>query len=429
MNIEEYWLELVVVLTLLAMSGTFSAAETGITALSRTRVLRLEKAGVKGAKAVHKLIAQRSKLVTTLVISNNLVNVFSSALATGVLIKAFGEAGIAYATIVISVMIVIFSEVFPKQYALRHAEGLALSLSPFLRGLVWLMRPMAFAVDRIVFVLLTIFDRRTKAIDLTSVEELRGAIDLHGREGGMVWDDRAMLDAILDLGDLFVQDIMVHRNKMVVVDIDLPPAQIVEQVLSSPFSRIPLYRDDPENIIGVVHAKNILKAVAANGVDKLDIAPLMAPPWFIPATTTLREQLKAFRERRTHFALVVDEYGALLGLVTLEDVLEEIVGDITDEHDVVIAGVQNKPDGSLIVDGQVPIRDLNRKFQWELPDDEASTIAGLVIHEAKIIPSVGQQFSFHGFTFEIQGRAGARITRLRLVPPQSAEAEPERHAE
>ncbi len=252
---------------------------------------------------------------------------------------------------------------------------------------------------------------------LSAHEELRGAIALHHQEGSVVKIDRDMLGGVLDLHNLDVSDVMVHRKNIAMIDAALPNAEIIAQALASPHTRIPLWRDEQENILGVLHAKDLLRALAGANwkADEIDILSIAAKPWFVPDTTTLQEQLNAFLKRKTHFALVVDEYGVLMGLITLEDILEEIVGDIADEHDIEVPGVRPLPDGSIIVNGSVPIRDLNRAFDWSLPDDEATTIAGLVIHEARTIPSVGQAFTFHGFRFEIQNRQRNQIMSLRIA--------------
>ena len=202
-----------------------------------------------------------------------------------------------------------------------------------------------------------------------------------------------MMGGLLDLRDLTVSDVMVHRTEMVTVNADDPPEEIVSAVLKAEFTRIPLWRDKPENIVGILHAKDLLRALknAEGDLSQIDVMAIALPPWFVPDIRPLSEQLKAFRRRKTHFALVVDEYGEVEGLVTLEDILEEIVGDISDEHDTPVPGVRPQPDGSVNVDGSVPIRDLNRAMDWNLPDAEATTIAGLVIHEARSIPDVGAE--------------------------------------
>jgi Mg2+/Co2+ transporter CorB len=253
---------------------------------------------------------------------------------------------------------------------------------------------------------------------LSAHEELRGAIDLHHKEGGVVKLDRDMLGGVLDLRELTVSDIMVHRTKMDAIDVELPTEQVVDAALKSSHTRLPLWRGEREEIVGILHAKTLLRALRETRGDlsRLDILSLSTPPWFVPDSTTLKDQLNAFLKRKAHFAIVVDEYGEVMGLVTLEDIIEEIVGDITDETDIASLAARVQPDGSLIVDGSVPIRDVNRMMEWDIPDEEATTIAGLVIHEAQTIPEPGQRFTFHGFRFEVLRRQRNRITALRVTP-------------
>jgi Mg2+/Co2+ transporter CorB len=228
-----------------------------------------------------------------------------------------------------------------------------------------------------------------------------------------------MLRSILDLDEVEVSEIMTHRKDVAMLDADQRSEQIVEQVLQSPYTRMPLFRENPDNVIGVLHTKPLFKEVRSLGADLsgLEVTRAAAKPWFIPETTTLLDQLQAFRERHEHFALVVDEYGALMGVVTLEDILEEIVGEISDEQDILVRGVRPQADGSLIVNGNVTIRDLNREFDWRLPDEEASTIAGLILRESRLIPAVGQVFEFHRFRFEILRRQRNQITSIKIAPP------------
>lgn len=227
-----------------------------------------------------------------------------------------------------------------------------------------------------------------------------------------------MLGGILDLRHLEVSDVMIHRTKMRTINGDDPPRQIVDEVLTSSYTRLPLWQDEPDNIVGILHAKDLLRALntADWQIDKIDVLALSSPPWFVPDTTSLQDQLNEFLRRNSHFALVVDEYGEVMGLITLEDILEEIVGQIADEHDIDMPGVRPQPDGTINVDGSVPIRDLNRHMDWSLPDDEATTIAGLVIHEAQTIPEPGQAFTFYGYRLEVLRRQRNRITALRITP-------------
>ena len=415
------------ILLLLLLSAFFSGSETALTAASRSRMHALEQQGNRRAAAVNSLRAHTERVIGAILIGNNLVNILASALATSVLIGLFGEEGVVYATLAMTVLVVLFGEVMPKTYAINNPERTALVIAPVMKLLVGLFSPLTLVIQHIVRGTLRLFGVQvTTALgpDWTE-EELRGAIDLHAHSAEEVREAGQMLHSILDLDDVSVEDIMVHRRNVVMIDADQPAEKIVEEVLASPYTRIPLWRNEPDNIVGVLHAKALLRAVQASRGDigKLDVVSLATSPWFIPETTSLLAQLRAFRARREHFALVVDEYGVLNGIVTLEDILEEIVGDIADEHDIPVRGVQAGPDGSYVVDGVVTIRDLNREFGWRLPDEEASTIAGLVLHEARQIPERGQVFVFHGFRFEILERQRNQITKLRVTPLGPADAE------
>jgi Mg2+/Co2+ transporter CorB len=417
---DNEWLSLLIVLISLLLSAFFSASETALTASSRARLARLEKHGNPKAGLVRRLLENRERMIGVMLVGNNIANIGASALTAGLLLAWFGDVGVLYATVVMSVVVIVFAEVMPKTAAIVAPERLAIWLARPVSWVVRVLSPLVMAIEAIVRALLRPFGIRVgenQAI-LSAHEELRGAVDLAHHEGGVEKLDRDMFGGVLDLRELEVSDVMVHRTKMITLNIGEPTEALVNAVIASPVTRIPLWRDQPENIVGVLHVKDLLRALhAVDGEpDKVDIAALMTPPWFVPDTRPVSEQLKAFRRRKTPFALVVDEYGEVEGLVTLEDILEEIVGDITDEHDVAMPGVRRQPDGSVNVDGAVSIRDLNRVMEWNLPDDEATTIAGLVIHEARSIPEPGQSFTFHGFRFRVLRRARNRITALRIQP-------------
>jgi len=414
------WFALVVVLICVLLSAFFAGSETALTASSRASMHRLEKQGNRLAALVNRLLASRERLIGALLLGNNAVNIASSALATGVLLNWFGELGVIYATVVMTILIVIFAEVLPKTAAFNSPDRLALLVARPIDWTVRLLAPVLIGVEWLVKRMLRLLGMKVGESEsiLLPHEELRGAVDLLHREGGVERLDRDMFSGLLDLRDLTVSDVMVHRTEMITVCAEDPPEQVVKTVLESEVTRVPLWRGKPENIVGILHAKDLLRAIQAADGDlaKVDVAAIARPPWFVPEIRPLSEQLKAFRRRKTPFALVVDEYGEVMGLVTLEDILEEIVGDITDEHDIAVPGVRPQPDGSVNVDGGVPIRDLNRAMEWSLPDDEATTVAGLVIHEARSIPEPGQTFTFHGFRFRVLRRDRNRITALRITP-------------
>jgi len=422
------WIAFFVVVICMLLSAFFAGSETALTASSRASMTRLEKNGNSEAKIVNRLLSSRERLIGALLLGNNAVNIGASSLATGVLLVWFGPAGIVYATIVMTALIVIFAEVLPKTAAFNAPDRVALSVARPMQWVVRILGPVLMGIEALARWMLKgvgMVVGEDQAV-LSAREELRGAVDLFHREGGVEKTDRDMFGGILDLRDLVVSDVMVHRTNMITLDADEKQEDLVNAVIASPVTRLPLWRGNPQNIIGVLHVKDLLRALhAADGdANKVDIATLLTPPWFVPDTRPVSEQLKAFRRRKTPFSLVVDEYGEVEGLVTLEDILEEIVGDITDEHDVAMPGVRKQPDGSVNVDGAVSIRDLNRVMDWNLPDEEATTIAGLVIHEARSIPEVGQSFTFHGFRFRVLRRARNRITALRIQPlPRSTAAE------
>ena len=414
------WLALVIVFVLLLLSAFFAGSETALTASSRASMARLEKHGNKRAGTVNRLLEQRERLLGALLFGNNAVNIAASALATGVLLTWFGHAGVLYATVVMTIIVVVFSEVLPKTAAFNAPDRIALAVARPMYWFVKLFGPVLMAIEALVRWLLKQIGMTVGEDQqvLSGREELRGAVDLLHSEGGVETLDRDMFGGVLDLRDLVVSDVMIHRTNMITLNADDSPQDLVNTVIASPVTRLPLWRGNTENIVGILHVKDLLRALHAVDGDasKVDIAALMAPPWFVPETRPVSEQLKAFRRRKTQLALVVDEYGEVEGLVTLEDILEEIVGDITDEHDIAMPGVRRQPDGSVNVDGAVPIRDLNRVMDWHLPDEEATTVAGLVIHEARSIPEVGQSFTFHGFRFRVLRRERNRITVLRIQP-------------
>lgn len=408
------------VIFLLILSAVFSASETALTAASRARMHALETEGDEHARRVNRLLAAPERIIGTVLLGNNLVNILASALMTGLLIGMFGEVGIVYATIAMTAVIVIFAEVLPKTYALAYPERIALLVAPFMRLVIAILHPLTSAVGVIVRQALKLTPSRIDddANILAAHREIRGAIELQTLEGSVARHDAHMLGGVLDLGELEVSDIMIHRTKMVTFNAADSPRDLIDEVLRSQYTRVPIWKDEPENIVGVLNTKDLLGALARTGwdVDKLDIMSIAATPWFVPDTTTLKDQLNQFLKKKAQMALVIDEYGEVQGLISLEDILEEIVGQITDEHDTAEVHIRPQADGTVNVDGTVPIRDLNRHMDWHLPDDEATTIAGLVVHEAQMIPEPGQVFTFHGYRMEILRRSRNKITAVRIKP-------------
>lgn len=419
----DIWVAAVVVLLCVFLSAFFSASETALTAASHAHMHALEKDGDPRATLVNRLLRQRNRMIAALLLGSTLVNIGGSAFTTSVLVYLTGESGAVYATIIMTILLLVFAEVLPKTVAINHPDRLSLRVARVISLFVSIFGPLLAGVEafvRAVLKLAGVEIGHGRTI-LSPYDELKSAVDILHEEGNVERSWRDMFGGVLDLQVLHVGDVMIHRTKMRTIDADLPPEQIVREVLASPFTRMPLWRDQPDNFIGVVHSKDLLRALDAANADasKLDIDDIVLEPWFVPESTTLEDQLQAFLKRKTHFALVVDEYGEVMGLVTLEDILEEIVGDIRDEHDLAMQGVRPQPDGSVLVDGAVPVRDVNRVMEWSLPDEEATTVAGLVIHEAAAIPEAGQVFNFHGFRFEVLRKMRNRITVLKVTPAEA----------
>ena len=422
----EIVLAVVAILFLLLLSGFFNGSETALTAASRARMHALEQEGNARAKVVNGLLRYPEKLIGSILIGNTVVDVLAASLATSLGVTLFGPAGIIYATTVVSLLIIIFSAVLPKTYAMAAADKAALALAPILRVIIWILTPLTIAIEFVVRLFLRLTPSKTDdaANILAHHEEIRGTIELGTQGGAFQRIDADMLGGVLDLRDLQVLDVMVHRTKMDTVNADEPPRQIIDHVLAGQYSRLPVWRGQPENIIGVLHSKDLLAALARAEWDpgQIDVSAILTAPWFVPDTSSLKEQLANFLSRKTQMALVVDEYGEVQGLVTLEDILEEIVGQISDEHDTHETQIRAQADGSVNVEGTMAIRDLNRAMNWELPDEEATTIAGLVMHEAQMIPEVGQVFTFYGYRFEIVRKQRNRVTgvRVRRLGPASS---------
>jgi Mg2+/Co2+ transporter CorB len=415
------------IVVLIAMSAFFNLSETGLTAASRARMHALEQDGNAKASLVNRLLASPEKMIGAVLLGNTLVDVLAAGLASALAIRLIGEVGVVYATAIVTILIVIFAAVLPKTYALAYSDRVALFVAPAMRAIIFILSPFTRTIEVVVRWILA-FTPSTKddeANILAAHEEIRGTIDLQTKEGTVARHDANMLGGVLDLTDLQVADIMIHRTKMETFSADDPPQEIIDEVLRSQYTRVPIWKEEPENIIGVLNTKDMLGALARSGwdVSKLDIMSIAATPWFVPDTTSLKDQLNEFLKRKAQMALVVDEYGEVQGLITLEDILEEIVGQISDEHDTADMHIRPQADGTVNVDGTVPIRDLNRHMDWDLPDDEATTIAGLVVHEAQMIPEPGQVFTFYGYRIEILRRSRNKIAAVRIKRLPSLDAD------
>ncbi|NDV01533.1 HlyC/CorC family transporter [Pseudoroseicyclus tamaricis] len=423
-----FWITSAAILLLLVCSGFFSGSETALTAASRGKLRALADKGSKGADQALKVTEDSERLIGSILLGNNVVNILATSLATAMLTRVMAGGGVGVATLIMTLLVLIFAEVLPKTYAITNAEKTASVVARPIAVLVFIFSPIVSIIRAIVRGVLRLFGVRPDpgAAVLAVREEIAGALHLGHSEGVVEKEDRDRILGALDLADRTVEEIMRHRSGIETIDADLPVSEILSVVLESRHTRLPLWRGEQENIVGVLHAKDLLRAmhrmlgdgqITSAEMTAFDIMDVAMEPYFIPEYTTLDDQMRQFLRRHTHFALVVDEYGALQGLITLEDILEEIVGEIADEFDE----PEDKPaavsaDGSYEVDGAMTIRDLNRMYDWQLPDEEANTVAGLVIHEAQIIPAEGQVFSFHGFRFEVVEKEENRLSRLKVTP-------------
>ena len=415
-----FWLTVASIIALLVLSAFFSGSETALTAASRGKLRALADKGSVGARQALKVTEDSERLIGAVLLGNNLVNILAAALATSLFTRIFGDSGVALATLVMTLLVLVFAEVMPKTYAITNPETAATRVSPVITLLVYFLSPIVTSVRWYVRLTLRVFGVNVDPDSsiMAMHEEIAGTIALGHSEGAMLKDDRDRLLGALDLKDREVEEIMLHRQDIEMIDVNAAPEAILNQCLHSSYTRLPVFRDEPENIVGVIHAKDLLRAVhSLENIADFKVLDVAMKPYFVPETTTLDDQMREFLRRRAHFALVVDEYGALQGLITLEDILEEIVGEITDEHDRDIdTPIARTEDGHCLIDGAMTIRDINRATDWALPDVDANTVAGLVIHESQSIPNEGQVFSFHGFRFEVLERKENRITRLKIRP-------------
>ncbi|MGX9350225.1 HlyC/CorC family transporter [Shimia sp. W99] len=425
---SSFWISAGAIAGLLILSAFFSGSETALTAASRGKLRTQADKGNRGAQKALDITEDNERLIGSVLLGNNLVNILAASLATALFTRAFGESGVALATLVMTFLVLIFAEVLPKTYAITAPETAASRVAGTIGIVVRVFAPVVSAVRLLVRGVLRVFGVQTDPDShiLAVREEIAGAIQLGHSEGIVEKEDRDRILGALDLSERAVEEIMLHRSGIEMIDADSDPADVLAQCLESNYTRLPVFKDEPENIIGVVHAKDLLRGMHRQIADaegsladltNFDITKVAKKPYFVPETTSLDDQMRQFLRRRSHFALVVDEYGSLQGLITLEDILEEIVGEITDEFDPDAEHpIGKSEDGQFLIEGAMTIRDLNRATDWNLPDDEANTIAGLVIHEAQMIPTVGQVFSFHGFRFEVTGREDNRITHLKIRP-------------
>jgi len=417
---EDLLASILIVIFLLLLSGLLSGSETSITSVSKSKIHKLAIRGDKRAQQLLHLIKNKSDFISSLLIGNNFVNILASVLTTAILIKYYGDKGILYSTILMSLLIVIFSEVLPKNYALIRPDRFALAMSKYLIVFSKIITPIMLLVKVINWSFFKIMriDLENKATSKTAREDIRNIINMHEDEGRLLKDEGDMLNAILDLKEITVEKIMTHRKNIYSIDLN-NKNEFFPRISKSSFSRIPVWKENPNNILGLIHAKNVLTNLNDQG--QLDIAKIkenLIKPWFVPETTKAKDQLNEFIQRKEKLAFVVDEYGELMGLISMEDIIEEIVGNIFDEKDFSTIGIRKIDVNTYRIRGDVNIRDINRELDIQIPDTFYSTIAGYIIHETESFPDVGQIFSFGDIRYEIVNKNKNQITQIKMVLPK-----------
>ena len=410
---------IIYIICLIIISAILSGSETSITSIRKSKIHKLANKGDRNALRVLKLIEKKNDLVSSILVGNNFVNILASALATAILIKFYGDDGVIYSTIVMSVLIVIFAEILPKNIALLRPDRYALTLSFILTLFLKIFSPFVYIIKKFNLLIFKIFNiEKQKVTDASVREDIRNIINMHEDEGILLKDERDMLNGILDLKEMTVEKIMTHRKNIYSINID-QPEEYFKKISQSSFSRIPVWKENPNNILGVVHAKKLLTNINESGkIDLKNINDSTLDPWFIPETTKVKDQLNAFIDRHEKIAFVVDEYGELMGLISLEDIIEEIVGNIFDESDLSTIGIRKIGKNIFRVRGDVNIRDMNRTLDLNLNEKNSSTVAGFLIYETETFPDVGQTFTFNNILFEILNKKNNQITQLKITLPE-----------
>lgn len=404
------------------MSAFLSGSETAIISVSPANIHKLKKDGNKRAVTLSKLLKDKEGFIGAILLCNNLTNSAASAIATDLCIEVFGDGGMALfiATIVMAGSILIMSEMIPKTYAVRYSEKMSLRIAFPCYLITLVFSPIVKVINMLVDRVIRLFEGPNSNLHVNALDTIRSTIDIHHQEGEVVSEYKYMLGGVIDLETMNVEEVMIHRNEMFSINLDQPVRRILQMIAGSPYSRIPLWRGTQDNIVAVLHVKDmnkiLLEKTAGHGKLTIkDIEKHTRAPWFIPNTTNLKTQLVAFKEQHYHIALVVDEYGEMLGMITLEDIIEEVVGQIEDEYDISQKGVfKTNNDGSVVVSGNTPIRDINRELEWAIDQKEATTIGGLLFHIAQRVPEIGEKFAIDGHVLKLIKKNGNKILKVKI---------------
>lgn len=415
---------LLIVFVCILLGAIFSASESAILSVSQAKIYKLKCEGNANAAIVQKLYKDKENVLGAILFGNNLSTIASSALAADLSIELFGDGGwpLIVSTIIMTLITVLYCELLPKTYAVKNAESLSLLIARPLLVFTSVCSPMIRVAKKILYYSAKIIPAKNSAdqIQISALDTIKSTIDIHYQEGEVITDYKKMLGGVIDLEEIIVEEVMVHRNNIYSLNVDMSVVDILKGVTESKFSRIPVWQNEEDNIIGFLHVKDISKlCVRVQDIEKithLDLHNLVRAPWFIPNMTNLRNQMMLFRQRHEHFAFVVNEYGELEGLLTLEDIMEEIVGDIEDEHDSSsIVHIEKESNNSVIVTAEVTIRDLNREMEWDIDDDEANTIGGLLFHLAMGVPKKNSEFTSGNYTLKLLHKKQNTLLKIKVI--------------
>ena len=401
---------------LIVLSAFFSSSETGLISLNRYRLRHLVDQGHSGARRAEHLLRRPDRLIGVILLGNNFVNILASAVATIIALRLIGEAGIAVATGLLTLVILVFAEVTPKTLAALHPERVAFPASYVLGPLLRALYPLVWVVNVVANTLLRglgVSPRNHQGQALTR-EELRTVVN--EADAMIPRRHQRMLLSILDLEQATVEDIMVPRNEMATLDLEDDWPAVVETIVRSQHTRLPVFSGGSENVVGILHLRQVIHRLGSGDFSREDLEAVMREPYFVPESTPLHTQLLNFQRERRRIGLVVDEYGDIRGLVTLEDILEEIVGEFTTDPAQSMRDVHPQEDGSYLVDGGAPVRELNRVLQWELPTDGPKTLNGLILEYMETIPEPGTSFRLSGYPMEVVQVSVNTVRTVRVLP-------------
>ena len=398
---------------LLVLSGFFSGSETALLSLDKLRVRLLQQQGRRGADKLAKLLDNPDRLLSGILVGNNLINIAASVIATGLFIGYFGEQGEWLTVIILTPLLLIFAEVCPKTYAAQYPEKMSFFVLNPIRLVLWLLAPVVYVVSALSR-LLTSFFRGEAAEGLSvSEDEIRAIIEVGEESGVVAADQRRMLHGIFDLSETRVRDVMIPRTEVVGIDITASFQEVLDLIRSDNHSRFPVFSDSLDSVVGIVHSKEVFDYI--DRTEDFSLRDLCRKPYFVPESKRIAVLLQSFRQQHQHLAMVVDEYGGVEGIVTLEDVVEEIVGEIHDEYDIEEIDFRQLAPGRFLVDGAVSLRTVNRHFGLDLPEDHVTTLAGYLLRIMGKIPSEGESFEENGIIFRVKRMEDRRIEEVEMT--------------